>query len=67
MSPPAIVKGPGKKRAWHADNVIETPDAQMKLAANTGSAIFMALVRDLIPAVALIAYAHLHGSLFIGL
>lgn len=66
MSSPARVKGPGKKKAWHTDNVIKTPDAQMKLSANKGSAIFMALVRDLIPALVLITYAHLHSSLLIG-
>lgn len=54
MSSPATVKRPGKKRPWHTENIIETPDAQMKLAASNDSAIFMASVRDLIPAAALI-------------
>lgn len=67
MSSPAVVKGPGKKRAWHTDNVVEAPDAQIKLATSNGSAIFMALVRHLIPAAALIAYAHLHLNLLIRL
>lgn len=67
MSSPATVKGPGKKRAWHTDKVIETPDAQIKLAASNGFAVFMASVRDLVPAAALITYAHLHYNLLISL
>lgn len=63
MSSPVTVKGPGKKRAWHTENVNKTPDAQMKLAASKGYAIFMTLVRDLIPAAAIITYAHLHQNL----
>lgn len=65
MSSPVRVNGLGKKRAWHTENVNKIPDAQMKLAASNGSAIFMTLVRDLIPAAALITYAHLHQS-FLG-
>lgn len=67
MPSPARVKGPGKKRAWHTDNVIETPDAQIKLAANNGSAIFMAIVRDLIPVVVIITYDHVHRTRLIGI